>query len=141
MQQAVDQRREQRRPVLRRQRVGGLPAQRVDGLQEGPQRAQRQRGAAFGLAGGQAAVERAGPGGQGMAEEQAVQAVGPGVADVVAGIVTQAQALPLCAVEGPVHAGIQHPAVDAGQALVVQPEALRHHRLLQQAECGAGGAA
>ena len=72
-----------------------------------------------------------------MAEEQAVQAVGPGVAVIVA----KAQALPLRAIEAPVHTRVQQPAVHARQALVVQPEALRHHRLLQQAEYRAGGAA
>ena len=121
-----------RGPVGRRARRGDAVAQRLQRIDEAPERAQRQRARALGVAGGQAC-----PGtaccscvGQRVAEEQAVEAVG----EAVARLRRHVEAAAVLGVECPVDAGGHQPVADLVEVVLGEAEAARDDRLLQQAE-------
>jgi hypothetical protein len=129
--EAVQRAGQKPRPGRSGTRHGAAAAQGPQRLRKGPQAAERLGTLAFCATGRQLVGKGlVGGVGQGVAKKQPLQPV----LQAVPRLCRQAQRFAVLTVEGPVHAGVLQPVVDAVEAGVVEVEAARHQRLLQQPE-------
>ena len=125
---------EQLTPDCARARLPERVAQPAQGVGVAPEGAERERRLPLGRRGADAAGEARllrGPARR-PGEEQAMQAF-------VQRMLRGRQAFALLPVQPPAHACSLHPVVDRLESALVQPEARRHRRLLQQVENAARG--